>query len=164
MIEPIIMSPFHCKLWGLIKKFGFGHHLNMAKQASHRRQHFQGKQQILDSYKARGAFKTWPVKVIRDYIEGGTISSSEGVTLTCQPKWEAKSFANTAHQTWHWLKQVKCKTSLAHATHSSTIAKKSLTIIRRQYPNIGITEYQATHFIPMEKEDCIANLIAKLLN
>ena len=162
MIEPIIMTPRQCKLWALTKWFGLGNRIEIASKAKKRRYIFDSRQHILNSYTGKGAFKTWPKEVLKDYIDGGTkVIGSEGkVQLTCHPDWESRSFALTAHETWKWLKLLQVPNRLIYADHSSTISENSISIIHKDYPFIKTSMYHATHFVPMEKKD---SLLSELL-
>ncbi|NRA44736.1 MAG: alpha/beta hydrolase [Oligoflexales bacterium] len=163
MIEPIIMSPIASKIWALSKWLGFGKQIAIAKRASKRRRHFDSRQQIINAYQGKGAFKSWPQEILVDYVDGGIKPSHpHGVELTCHPKWEAQSFALTAHQTWTWLKNLECKTHLIYGNQTSTISQRSLDVIHESYPQIHTQEYSASHFIPMENKACIRDEIFKL--
>ncbi|MFK7824643.1 MAG: alpha/beta fold hydrolase [Oligoflexales bacterium] len=163
MVEPIIMTPIQCKFWALSKWFCLNDRLKIAAKAKKRRRVFKNREQILNSYTGKGAFATWPQDVLVDYVDGGTKTSTTGeLELTCHPTWESISFANTTHQTWKWLKELKVKNRLVYATSSSTCSSTSVGIIHRIFPHIVTSKCQGSHFLPMEKKDCLLSEISIL--
>ena len=65
----------------------------MITNAKKRRSVFSDKQEIFNHYKGRGAFKNWPEDSLKSYINGGVLTHKNQIHLSCEPDWEAKTFA-----------------------------------------------------------------------
>ena len=109
LFEPVFIEPRFAGAWRWAKKLGLGSKMKMSQQARRRRSVWSNKEQIFNAYQGRGAFRTWPDHILKDYIDGGTrVDQNGGIRLSCDPRWEARSFAVTSHSAWYYLKRVKC--------------------------------------------------------
>jgi pimeloyl-ACP methyl ester carboxylesterase len=124
----------------------------LVQGALRRRAIFPDRTSALDAYRGRGAFKTWPEAVLRDYVDGGFVDLPSGqVTLACAPVWEASNFASHDHDVWGALRDGACPIQILRADHESTCRfdgmESAAGRIRLE------TVPGTTHFLPMEKPD-----------
>ncbi len=130
-----------------------------------RRANFPNRAAVLEAYRGRGAFATWPEEMLADYIDGGFIDTEEGeVRLACEPAWEASSFASHAHDPWEAFALTTCPIEILRAETGSTCrvddAIETLTADGR----ITIeTVPGTTHFLPMERPELATAILARAL-
>lgn len=71
--------------------------LPIAKTAGRRRFIFDSFEAAYERYKGRGAFKTIPDDILRDYLTAGLKPHPDGVQLSCHPLWEQAVFVAQTH-------------------------------------------------------------------
>ncbi len=65
----------------------------IARAALKRNDDFASAADAFESYQGRGAFRTWPDDMLRDYLEDGLVTEGGRWRLACTPQWEAANFA-----------------------------------------------------------------------
>ena len=151
----------------------------MAKNAKKRRAEFPAFREALESYSGRGAFTTWREPFLADYLLDGidrvdhnSVESDEQVwRLTCDPKWEAATFAAQRNRPWHALKKVrkhKIPIVVLRPNRDSIISPKvraKIILMNQALMMRGIRG--TTHFLPMEApyevRDALSAFIARLV-
>jgi len=165
LIEPVIM-PLSVRILSQISRF-LGIHFNrpvLIQGTRRRRAVFASREEMLERYRGRGAFRTWPDKVVKDYIEGGTRLRDDGqVELTCAPAWEAANFSAQGHNPYAALKQYKGSLTLLYAGKNSTCIPPAPTRISNRGGDTQVTRVDdATHFLPMEKPQLVRDALIAL--
>ena len=164
LLEPVILPPAADLLITAAKGLKLGHKLPIAEGAKNRTAKFPSEAAAIERYKGRGAFKSWPDEWIKNYVEGGTQKTNEGIELSCKPEWEAKTFAVTSHRPWKAIKNLKCSVTLLKGGKGSTCLMSSLNRMKTLHPH---NEYrvmkEASHFLPMEYTDICAKEINQFI-
>lgn len=66
----------------------------MASRAARRRSQWETRDAVIQSYRRKTLFADWAAGVLADYLEDGlTEPAGGGVRLSCDPRWEAATFA-----------------------------------------------------------------------
>ena len=66
----------------------------MASRAARRRFRWGTRDEVMQSYSRKKLFADWSAGVLADYLEDGLTEAEEGaVRLSCDPRWEAATFA-----------------------------------------------------------------------
>ena len=165
LLEPVILPPAVDIIMTCAKAMKLGHALPIAKGAKNRSFRFDSKTAAVERYTGRGAFKSWPEQWIREYIEGGTLQTEEGVELSCKPEWEARTFSVTSHKPWQSIKKLKCPITLLKGGSGSTCVMKSLNKMKALHPNNSYKVInEASHFLPMEYTDTCAQEINRFIS
>jgi pimeloyl-ACP methyl ester carboxylesterase len=127
----------------------------LAEGAERRRVVYPSREAIVESYRGRGPFKTWPDAALVDYVADGFVDRPDGqVELACSPAWEASNFRAHAHDPWAVIAQLRTPITVLRAAIGSTCSLSS----EDQLP-IGIapkhveTIADSTHFLPIERPD-----------
>lgn len=135
----------------------------MVAAARRRRAVFPSRAAAQDSYRGRGAFRSWPEAVLSDYVAAGFRDLPDGeVTLACAPSWEASSYAAQGHDPWEALANAPCPITLIKAEIGSTCEAVETTSPRRPGLEV-ITAPDATHFLPMEQPDLVRRALLSAL-
>jgi pimeloyl-ACP methyl ester carboxylesterase len=97
MLDPVIL-PFavyataHGPFWPLASR-----RMPLRTGALRRRNGWENREAVIESYRAKPAFARWADEVLEDYLQDGLAENAEGVTLACAPAWEAANYAAQRH-------------------------------------------------------------------
>ena len=165
LLDPVIFPLNFLRFWGAMRILGLGLHIPIAKRAAKRKPVWTDREEIFVNYRKRKIFKPWPDEWLRDYIEGGTHTTSDGrIALSCTPPWEAKSFATLSYKTWRRLRLVQCPITLMHGGRSDTF----LPAAAQRFPRVAthsrvVRLEEAGHFLPMEAPDQVREEIVRMM-
>ncbi len=165
MIDPAMVPP-RLRRW-LLLPFApqvLRRRLPIARSASRRRPQFQTLEEVLASYRGRGAFRTWLPGFLEDYIEDGFVRRADGtMALRCAPAWESATFAAHRHDLRVALRALRVPGRVLVAEHGS-ITSWMLPVLRECAPSVEIEVVPAsTHFLPMEQPELVRDRIASVL-
>lgn len=157
LVDPVLIPPLAIIHSRLRRFLGLKPTTPLIEGARRRRPVFASRDAMVDAYTGRGAFATWPVEVIRDYVNGGTRDREDGqVELTCAPAWEAATFQSAGSLVGGMVKQITCPVTILQAEHFSTLRGGMAAMLRRRQPGWRIDQVPGTsHFLPMEKPDVV---------
>ncbi len=130
----------------------------LVRGATRRNALFASRAAALESYRGRGAFKTWPDAMIEDYLVDGLKPSSDGAfTLSCAPAWEAANFLTTYRlDALPALRQPRGSVRILRAEHESTCALGADSEGWGGHSRVRVeTVPGTTHFLPMERPEVV---------
>jgi pimeloyl-ACP methyl ester carboxylesterase len=123
----------------------------MVRGALKRRSLFDSREQALNGYRGKGAFKGWPDMMLADYLSDGLIETDQGLVLTCAPEWEASNYGAQANDPWRAMKRLQRPVRILKGEVASTCA---VSVAPRGQPLTTVeTVAGGTHFFPMLKPD-----------
>jgi pimeloyl-ACP methyl ester carboxylesterase len=135
---------------------------DLARRAEKRRDTFASVDEAFTLYRGRGAFKTWPDNMLRDYLNGGLEQTDTAFRLSCRPAWEAGDFRTTPSGVSALASALLCPVTLIHA-NDGTASADEVAIIKKLYPATRVvTQPDATHFLPMEFPELVRDEIRKI--
>jgi pimeloyl-ACP methyl ester carboxylesterase len=154
LVEPVIMPPSYLRWRAIVSAFGLLERAQpIVAQAKRRRSIFRDREEMFETYRGRGAFRTWPEDVVRDYIEGGSVEFMDNgqVRLACTPGWEAANYKAATPNIWRELEKIRCPVTLIVGGKRSTCPAQAVEMIRKRLPAVRVVEVpEASHFLPME--------------
>jgi pimeloyl-ACP methyl ester carboxylesterase len=154
LIEPVIMPPSYLRWKAIMNALGLIDRVfPMVAQAKRRRGIFPSREAMFETYRGRGAFRTWPEEVVRDYIAGGSVEymDDKQVRLACTPGWEAANYRAASPDIWRELDKVRCPVTLIVGEKRSTCPAPVVAMLRERLPNMRVVNVpEASHFLPME--------------
>ena len=128
----------------------------IAVAAARRRSVFDSRPEAFKAYQGRGAFKTWPDAMLRDYLADGFIDQLDGtIALACPPGWEAVNYTTHAHDPYAALRKFDGRVRILRGTRGSTCRVKDIAGFERRYPGATIEKIDGGHFFPMEKPEVV---------
>jgi pimeloyl-ACP methyl ester carboxylesterase len=147
LFDPVIMSP------RTMRETGAGEGPSLAVGARRRRAVFPSREAAVDSYRGRGAFKTWPEAALVDYVRDGFRDRPDGsVELACAPEWEASNFSAHDHDPWPAMGRITVPVVILRAESGSTCQLTSREPFPPQNRDVRIeTVPGTTHFLPIER-------------
>ena len=164
-LDPVMPPPFMAWMVKLTSLLGLPVEPNrLAAGAAKRRSLWPSRAAMFEAYHGRGAFRTWPDAMVRDYIEGGTQEGIDAmVELTCAPAWEAANFKGPRFNVWRSLWRLQVPFSLLYAQEGSTCRDEGAAWFRRHDRRATVRRIDAsTHFLPMECPDIVKTEVLSL--
>lgn len=163
LLDPVILP--RGVLWAvaLLKFFGLGGKIPLARGARRRRKVFAGKKQALERFTAgHGIFKRWSPGFVEAYLECGLLEKdSETAVLKCDPELEAQIFETVPIDVWDYASRIYCPVLIIRGKHSDAFSQKSAARLMKLVPDCRIeTIARAGHFVPMEQPEACARLIS----
>jgi pimeloyl-ACP methyl ester carboxylesterase len=154
LIDPVIVPPNWVARFAVARFFGLsGRLIPVAQLAARRRMEFPSKEEAVQNYVGKSAFKTWPREWIQAYVDGGTVPTAAGtVRLSCDRLWESKTFAKSSVNPYPAIKKLRCPTTLIAREHDGppfTRASRDAFMRCRPDTRLLILE-DASHFMTME--------------
>jgi pimeloyl-ACP methyl ester carboxylesterase len=138
----------------------------MAERARKRRAHWVSRQEMFESYRPREPFNTWREDVLRLYVNWSARASRErGVVLKCSGEVEAQVYENAGSlDTFERLTAINCPTLVLRGERSEAVPQGLADVVAARLPNGRlITVPGASHFLPMEKPDAVAQQIKSFI-
>jgi pimeloyl-ACP methyl ester carboxylesterase len=128
--------------------------------AERRRTVFPSRAAALESYRGRGAFRTWPEPMLDDYVEAGFRNLPDGhVRLACSPIWEVSSYLAQQHDSGDALRRATCAIDIFKAETASTFQLNEGLEGISDHVRV-ITVPGTSHFLPMERPDVVRQALA----
>jgi pimeloyl-ACP methyl ester carboxylesterase len=133
----------------------------MIAGAIRRRRSFPSKAAAVESYRGRGAFRTWTEAMLEDYVEAGFRDLPDGtVELACAPEWEVSNYLNQDHDSWAAFERSVCPIRLLRAASDSPGRIEDHVEDLTASGRIRVeTVPDTTHFLPMERPDLVREAI-----
>jgi len=135
----------------------------MISNAKKRRSIFADKEEIFNHYQGRGAFTNWPEESLKAYINGGVRTENNQINLSCDPEWEAKTFAVSYAARTNFIKKINRETYVPYASNGSTLSAEVKDLLSSN-PNYFFEKIDGSHFFPMEEKDLICSKISNFIN
>lgn len=159
LIEPVIMPPRYIRWTNILRSLGLAERMSpLVAQARNRRGIWPSREAMFEAYRGRGAFRTWPEEVVRDYITGGTVDfvDDKQVRLACTPGWEAANYSSNAVDVWRELDGLRCPLTLIVGDKRSTCPDPVVELLIARRPDIRVVKVTgASHFLPMEYPEIV---------
>jgi len=158
LLEPVIMPAMIDPVMGIVRKFNLGQLIPLASSAKNRRAGFSSIDEAVENYTNKGAFKSWSRTWIEDYVIGGTVKNPQGgISLSCKPEWEAKTFSVSGNKPWSAIKKLKCPITVVKGDVGSSLHPLAVSRLKKLHSDLDYTLMKnASHFLPMEHPGQVA--------
>jgi pimeloyl-ACP methyl ester carboxylesterase len=139
----------------------------MSKQSLRRRRDFGSPADAVESLRGRGAFKTWRVPFLEDYVVDGVLRQDDGqFSLSCTPEYEAATFNAHRYRPWAAMRRLRKKRIpiiVLQADKESTAGSDADQRIHAIRPDAAVTRVPGTtHFVPMERPYVVRDALQML--
>ena len=135
----------------------------MAAGAERRRSSFPTPGVAFDSFAGRGPFARWDDRALAAYVRSGLRAQSDGSwSLKCRPEFEAECYrSGSAHGAWDRLPELGCPVAVVTGSDSLPLHRSLADAQAAAMGQAAVVVVEgATHFIPMERPDVVATLVA----
>jgi pimeloyl-ACP methyl ester carboxylesterase len=153
LIEPIILPPPYGRA-----------NIPLARAAQRRRNRFPSRDAAYDRF-VSGPMATWQPEALAAYVDFGFVRDDEGVAIKCDPAVEADVFREGGnHDTWDLVPDISIPVTIVSGDMSQTHTQPFLDALHDQFDNPSMVSVAgAGHFLPMERPDIVASLVADAL-
>jgi pimeloyl-ACP methyl ester carboxylesterase len=152
LFDPVVVSPERVAALG---PEGM-HDSPLAQGARRRRAQFPSREAAFEAYLGRGAFRSWPEQMLRDYLADGLVEDAEGqMSLSCAPDWESSNFGAHFHDTVGDFPRVAAPIRILKAEIGSTcqLERHEADILAL---GVDLAVVPGTsHFLPMERPELV---------
>jgi len=165
LVEPVLVPAMALSLMRLARLTGMSPPVpDLAARAERRRETFPSHEEAFFAYRGRGAFKTWPESVLRDYLNGGLVPTGNGteVRLACSPKWEASNFRMSPPGIARLARKVRSPMTVIVGDNGTASPRELATILRLKPDTRLVRVPGGTHFVPMERPEIVREEIERI--
>ena len=136
---------------------GLTERIPLVRGARRRRAVFDSREQALQAYRGRGAFKGWPDPVLIDYLSDGLRPEGDGFVLSCAPDWEASNYTAQGHDPWRALRTYRQPIRILKAEVDSI---SRIPENPRGLPHVTVeTVAGGGHLFPMVRADIVRDAL-----
>jgi pimeloyl-ACP methyl ester carboxylesterase len=134
------------------------HRIPLVRTTLRRRAVFDSRDQALEAYRGRGAFKGWSDISLIDYLSDGLIERAEGgFALACAPQWEASNYVSQGHDPWRAMRTFGGPVHILKAEIGSI---SQVPDALRGSPNVTVeTVPGGHHLFPMVRADVVRDAL-----
>ena len=166
LIEPVLVDPQKRWMVSFFQALGLGKRLPIAKAAARRTMEFESVDAAANNFTGKGPFSSWPKSFIQAYVEGGSvpIANTNAIRLSCDRRWESKTFAVATPNPFDSIRRVQCPITLVVGGKGTTCSNASRDAFMNLQPNTRLIERpNNSHFIPMEDPQLIVSEIERAI-
>jgi len=165
LVDPVLFTGFRSLLWMGLKRAGVARRLPLVRQTRRRRERWADREAARAGWAKAPRFSRWRPDVLDDYVRAGTVEcSGGGVSLRYPREWEARVFEAAPHHVWAHLRRLSVPAVFVRGSLSTTFLPAAAARAAREVPGARVVELPgATHFVPMERPDELAQLILDLV-
>ncbi|MEX2322990.1 MAG: alpha/beta hydrolase [Acidimicrobiia bacterium] len=145
--------------------YGPGDDHPLARGARRRQATFASLDDAEQRFRGRGPFSRWTDDALSAYLRFGTVPTADGGRrLACPPDTEAEFYrAATTHAAWERLPEIACPITLVVGEDSDSHPLDFVERLAARFQDCRTTVVPgATHFVPMEKPEEVAKLVASV--
>ena len=157
LTEPVMTSDRLAIVARVARFFGVSERFVALVRATRRRRtRFASREDAVNGFTGRGAFKTWPRETVADYVETGLVPDGGGFRLACPPDWEAATFSVFPFRLARLGGKVRAAVTVLSASERSTAYNPALEGFMRRHGHVKrIAVPGTTHFLPMERPEIV---------
>jgi pimeloyl-ACP methyl ester carboxylesterase len=165
LVDPVLFTGFLSVLGRVMKRVGVARRLPLVRQTRRRRETWADRETARGGWARAARFARWRPEVLDDYVRAGTVEcAGGGVRLRYPREWEARVFEVAPHDLWSHLRRLTVPTVFVRGADSTTFLPGAAARAAREVPGARVVEVPgATHFVPMERPDELAQLILDVL-
>lgn len=151
LIEPIILPPPHQRR----------DDFPMAVMAEARRSSFADRAAAIEHFKGKGPYARWGDAALNAYVDGAMRRERGELVLKCSPQTEAEHYrSGSSHATWDRLGAIACPVTLLAGKESATHGAVFIEAMAGRFADAEVIVIDdATHLVPMERPDAVADAI-----
>jgi len=165
LAEPVLLRRSIGKIMSWGHSVGLTRRLvPLVRRAAERKTRFDDREAAFWNYHGRGAFKTWPDSILRDYVDGGFRDHPDGyVELACDRAWEVATYQTQDNDIWKHAHRARFPIHVLRAERGSTVFPMMADRLKRILPQTIVETVPGTsHFLPMERPDALATALSAM--
>ena len=169
LLDPVLFKPLFMTAWNITRALGLGKRVHpLIPAAQKRRRSFDDFEAFYQSYRTKPVFRHFSDDNLRAYIKGMTKPrDGGGYELIFPVEWEVHIYltAMRDYDIWKNLSALRIPTLIIRGDETDTFLERNANYVKKKNPNIQIqTLKKATHLLPLEYPNDVAELIEKFTN
>lgn len=164
LIDPVLFPRKISFYTNLMPMWLRKHFIPIAKLSAKRRDSWDNKQVVFDSFRTKKVFRSFSDAALWDFVNAGTQTEEDGsVSLTYPKKWETQVYI-TAPSVVDQLKSLEIPVFGIKGQYSNVITAEVWSQWKETQPNGAFLEYpNSGHLVPMEYPQALAEWIIEKL-
>ena len=167
LLDPVIFTPFQCKMWRVINFLGLGMHFHpLAKKALNRKTEFDSFSDIFNRYKKYNIFKKFSNQSLKNYINSIFKKKKGKYVINYDINIEVEYYLSALTLEPFIFKNIsrtESKIFLLYPEFNSAISNKSIKKISKFLYKNELELKGLTHFFPIEDGKLVFENIQKIL-
>ena len=168
LLDPVLFIPSFLIGWNVLRAIGLGEKTHpLIAGTKKRRRTFDNLETVFRGYRTRPIFRYMSDDSLRTFIKGITKPKPDGTyELVYSPEWEARIYLTGMHDfdLWRELPKLEVPTLIIRGAETDTFLEKAERLVKKKNPKIQIVTMQnATHILPLEHPQEVANIINNFL-
>lgn len=138
----------------------------IARNAGRRRSVFDSPEAAFNHWHGRGAFKSMPDGILRDYIAGGLVEREDGQwELACRPSWEQTIFVAQWHNLFKAARSLPDNSKLVYAGGRPPVSTKGTrAAVQAAQPKADVSfDPELGHLFPFHQPDMAVEILRDAL-
>jgi len=164
LLDPVLFTAEVLLGQRLLRRSGLWRRTALVKAVSARRRQWSGCESMVDGLRGKSLYRDWHPLALQRFSEFGTKESPEGISLACDPRWEAAIFGSYPRRLLSSIRRVSCRVDVVMATKSYPFIKRSVERAQRVNKNFRAHVFDGSHCFPMENPEATAQLINRILS
>ncbi len=164
-LDPVLFTGGRACVLSAARLLGLSEKIPPTSLALRRREYWNSREQVAESYRRKPLFQRWDAESFQDYLTHGFTETPEGgVRLTISKDWEVRLFKTSPNRIWHHLRTISVPTLVLRAEDSDTLSRAAFRRIQRTIPGVRTEELPDTgHLFPLEKPELCGQRILEFL-
>lgn len=163
LLDAPIPSYLRSKLVLLAKWLGFVDKITPAHRAKQRRIQWQTSEEALQYFQNRALFKHFDPDCLRDYVEYGTLKTSEGIRLRFNRDVEYRIFRTLPHILPKFRQQLKVSGTLIYGKESTVVTVADIAHMQK-YFHMQCIPIAGGHLFPFEHPELTAQTLKTVIS
>lgn len=163
LLDPVLFSPEVVLFQQVARKSGLWKRSALVKAVSGRRKHWPDAQAMKQDLCRKSLYRRWTDDALDEFIAGGTHVQQDGISLACDPDWEASIFGSYPRGLWKAVHSITVPVDILVATDSYGFIARAAKKAQKGNPNIRWKAVEGSHCFPMEAPSMAAEQISGLL-
>ena len=168
LLDPVLFIPSFLLGWNVLRAIGLGEKTHpLIAGPKKRRRTFDNLETVFRGYRTRPIFRYMSDDSLRTFIKGITKPKPDGTyELVYSPEWEARIYLTGMHDfdLWRELPKLEVPTLIIRGAETDTFLEKAERLVKKKNPKIQVVTMQnATHILPLEHPQEVANIINNFL-
>ncbi len=169
LLDPVLFVPFFLLRWNIFRALGQGERVHpLIAATKKRRRTFDNLDMVFNGYRSRPIFRYMSDENLWAYIDGITrFKMDGGYELVYSPEWESHIYLTGLRDfdLWRGLSKLEVPTLIIRGAETDTFLEEAANLVKRKNPKIQIETMQnATHILPLERPQEVAEIINNFLN
>lgn len=165
LLDPVLFPPYMITLWNLMSALKLRQRFNpKVTRARQRRRQFDNLERLYSGYRRKSVFKYMDNEALRAYVNGISCKKDGGGFHLCYSvDWEIRIYLTAISRDmdlWRGLRKLKTPALILRGSETDTFWNVTGNLVKQVQPRIQVvTLEKATHLLPLEHPDEVANMI-----